>query len=180
MVPHPASITRVQLLYAMERFALAHEYAHHIGAHGKRSVLLAGTDNTGKHEEYEADLFALSLTRYQGYSETPQNLYSVSGAGAVLLLKCWECVRRARRVLLTGDDSLPPASTHPEVAERITAFRELDPHLPDHERRAFTQIREDFEIVIDAVWKELRPVYIEMHRLGLKPEQSQLATWLPS
>jgi hypothetical protein len=68
---------------------------------------------------------------------------------------------------------------HPEIGERITAFGDLDPHLPEYERRAFGQMREDFAAIIDAVWSKLRPVYVELHKAGLRPEGSELTSWLP-
>jgi hypothetical protein len=63
-VPFPASFTRMQLLFSMERFSLAHEYGHHVGQHGRVEAIGAdgNTDATG--QEIEADLFALSVDRY--------------------------------------------------------------------------------------------------------------------
>jgi hypothetical protein len=180
IVPRPASTTRVQLLHAMERFAIAHEYAHHIAAHGRRDTIQAGTDLAGIREEFDADLFALSLTRYLGTRDTPQNLYSMSGAAAVLLLKTWECVRRARHILLTGGDTTQQTGAHPELGERIDAFGELDPHLAEYERQAFSRNRNDFAAIVDAVWSKLRPVFVEMHTAGLRPAGSELASWLPN
>jgi hypothetical protein len=86
IVTYPGSITRQELLWAMERFSVAHEYAHHIAGHGKREFATRGLDAEGLDEEYEADVFALALSRHLGSKDGQINLWSVSEAGAVLLL----------------------------------------------------------------------------------------------
>jgi len=179
LVPSPASITRVHLLRAMELFSVAHEYAHHIGRHGKRDITGVGEDPIGKREEYEADLFALALSRYIGTNEQPQNLYAMSGAGAVLLLKCLECVRGARQILRTGKEATQSSRTHPNASDRIAAFDTLDAPLPKSEKEIFKQIRADFAAVTDAVWAKLSPWYVEMYNHGLRPdEDSSVDSWL--
>ena len=90
VVPFPASYTRGQLLFAMERFSLAHEYGHHIGQHGRKQEAGVDSDATRFKDEFEADLFALSLERYIGMRETRPNVFSASGAAGALLLKCHE------------------------------------------------------------------------------------------
>ncbi|MBI2816005.1 MAG: hypothetical protein HYX72_03610 [Acidobacteria bacterium] len=179
LVPSPASITRVQLLQGMELFSVAHEYAHHIGSHG--DGVATAEDSNAKREEYEADSLALTLSRYIGANEQPQNLYAMSGASAVLLLKCHECVRRARQILRTGSETIQSSRTHPNSSDRIAAFDAFDEHLPKSEREMFKQTREDFEDIIDAVWAKLRPWYVEMHNHGLRPaEDSSVDSWLPT
>jgi hypothetical protein len=174
LVSFPASVTRIQLLQSMERFSVAHEYAHHIADHGRRDVLGAGKDPEAVGEEFEADLFALSLDRYIGTNSNP---FSASGAAAVLLLKCLECVKRVRRIFLTGDDTTPPRINHPETVDRIAAFDGSDELAPDHAKRSFKAMREDFAVIIDEIYKRLRPIYIEMHKQGLRPLDS--TEWLP-
>jgi hypothetical protein len=180
LVPYPASITRVQLLLAMERFSVAHEYAHHIAHHGKREIIGSGsTDPEAINEELEADLFALSLDRHIGYREAPPNLSSASGAAAVLLLKCLECVKGVRQIFLTGDDTIQSRATHPEISDRIAAFNRLDEQVPDRNRQDFRKMREDFGTIVDAVYSKLKPIYIEMHQQGLRPLASANESWLP-
>jgi hypothetical protein len=179
VVPHPASITRHQVMWAMERFSVAHEYAHHVAGHGRRQFATKGVDPEGLLEEYEADAFALALSRYLGAKEERQNMWEISGAGAVLLLKCLECVRRARQVLLTGDDVVRGSGSHPEVSDRIEAFNYLDPSLPEHERISFRKLRDNVATLIDSVWPKLKRYYVMMYENGLRPESACDDSWLP-
>jgi len=170
IVPYPQSIVRGQLLGAMERFAIAHEYAHHIANHGRANEASVEGDPTSERDEFQADIFALGLSRYMERNEREPNFYAISGAGAVLLLKTLECVRKARQILTDGQETLPPSGTHPETARRIRYLDTLDNSLSEEEQKAFRQIRGDFVEIIDMVWSKLREWYLWMHEDGLRPE----------
>src|SRR6266567_5251552 len=142
-VPFPASFTRMQLLFSMERFSLAHEYGHHVGKHGKRAAIEVGGDAVAVGQEFEADLFALSVERYVGMRSVQPNPFSASGAGAAFLLKCHECVRRVRQILLSGEDAIQSDGVHPETSDRIAAFDDLDDQLPDTQREHLREMRND-------------------------------------
>ena len=178
IVPYPASITRIKLLLAMERFSVAHEYAHHVAQHGRKEVIGAGEDPDVIDQEFEADLFGLSLDRHIGYRNTPPNIFSASGAAAVLLLKCHDCVRRVRQIFLTGEDVIKQGTTHPEISDRIAAFDLLDEQIPDPNRKDFKKMREDFATIVDEVYRRLKPIYVEMHKQGLRPLDSTGESWL--
>ena len=79
----PPALTRIQLLAAMERFAIAHEYAHHVADHGKRETASAEEDELGKSEESEADFFAVRICRYLEAKETVRNSFSLRYGGGV-------------------------------------------------------------------------------------------------
>ncbi len=180
LVPYPMSITRAQLLFAMERFSLAHEYAHHIAKHGRREIIGVGEDTDAINEEIEADLFALTLDRHIGYCDTPPNLCSAAGAAAALILKLLECVRRVRQILLTGDDTLQPQRLHPAAADRIAAFDSLDGQVPERNRQDFRKIRRDFVTIVNEVYRRLRPIYVQMHKEGIRPLDAEPEPWLPT
>jgi hypothetical protein len=180
LVPYPASLTRTQLLFAMERFSVAHEYGHHVAQHGTREAIGVGKDPDAIDEEFEADLFALSLDRYIGTRGARPNLLSASGAAAVLLLKCQECVRRVRQIFLTGNDTIQSRGTHPEISDRIAAFDTLDDQLPDCNRQNFKDMRDNAGAIVDTVYSKLKPIYIEMHKHGLRPLTSADESWLPN
>jgi hypothetical protein len=180
LVPHPASITRAQLLFSMERFSLAHEYAHHIAKHGRRETIGVGERTDAINEEFEADLFALALERHIGYCDTPPNVCSAAGAAATLILKLLECVRRVRQIFLTGDDTLPPQRLHPAAADRIAAFDSLDGQVPERNRQDFRKMRRDFVIIVDEVYRRLRPTYVQMHKEGIRPLDTEHESWLPN
>jgi hypothetical protein len=89
-----------QMAFAMEIFALAHEYAHHALKHGRT----AGNPEQARQEEFEADQYALKVCeaveeaeRYQWLkgAELP-NPYLSTGAGGVLLLGSLEIFRKVK------------------------------------------------------------------------------------
>jgi hypothetical protein len=168
VVPLPASVIRQQLLWAMERFAVAHEYAHHIGAHGRREFVAKGADTESVNEEHEADLFAFRLTQIMGADD--KNIWAVSGAGPVVLLKSLHCIRQARQVLSTGLDTLPPSSTHPPISERLESFEQLDFTVREDQRTSFRKLRRNVATIIDLLWPKLLNYLLMMREHGLRPE----------
>jgi len=169
LVPYPASRTRGQILFSMERFSLAHEYAHHIGRHGCAATATVGCEGGGAEEELEADSFALTLERYIGMNDTPPNLFSASGAAAAVLLKCHECVKKARQILSTGEDVAHPDGIHPPVSDRITAFAVWDREIPEPHRQNITKIRQDLIALVDEMYRRLKPIYVRAHKDGVRP-----------
>jgi len=159
----------------MERFALAHEYAHHIGQHGRMTAVGAGGDTNALGQEFEADLFALSIERYIGMRDTRPNIFSASGAAAALLLKCHDCVRRVRQILQTGEDSVQSDGVHPETVERIAAFEALDHQLPEAQRDNLKGMRGECVAIVDGVYQRLKPIYLEMHKRGVRPSMTSQA-----
>lgn len=172
LIPFPSSHTRAQILFAMERFSLAHEYGHHIGQHGREQEAGIDVDAIKFKDEFEADLFALKLERHIGMREEQPNVFSVSGAAGVLLLKFHECVRRVRQILLTGDDAIHSDGVHPKTSDRIKAFSMLDHEIPERQRDHLKKMRNDCVTIVDEMYSLLRPIYREMHRQGVRPVPS--------
>ena len=172
LVPFPASRTRMQLLFAMERFSLAHEYGHHVGQHGRRAAIGVNSDADPFGLEFEADMFALGLERYIGMRDEPPNIFSASGAAAVLLLKCHDCIRRVRQILWTGEDAIQSDGTHPETPDRIAAFDLLDNQFPDLQRGHLREMRHSCAAIVDEMYRRLKPGYTAMHKLGQRPPHS--------
>jgi hypothetical protein len=172
LVPYPASRARMQLLFAMERFSLAHEYGHHVGQHGRRATVGVDDHADALGYEFEADLFALSLERYIGMRDKPPNIFSASGAAAVLLLKCHDCIRRVRQIRLTGGDAIQSDGIHPETPDRIAAFDRLDHQFPDSQRAALRKVRNNCVLIVDEMYSRLKPAYMAMHERRLKPPSS--------
>lgn len=156
----------------MERFSLAHEYGHHVGRHGRRMAIEAGGDAHAVGHEFEADLFALSLERYIGMREERPNLFALSGASAVFLLKCHECVRRVRQIFSTGEDAIQSDGVHPETSERVAAFDGLDHQLPDSQRDDLREMRNSCAAIVDDMYRRLKTVFVAMHKQGPKPPDS--------
>jgi hypothetical protein len=97
-----------------------------------------------------------------------RNFHLASGTGAVLLLKCLECVRRARHLFVHGNDMIASHS-HPETSARILAFDAIDEFLCEPNRKVYKHARESFSLVVDRLWRGLEPLYVQMHKSGLRP-----------
>ncbi len=162
------ALTRMQLLASMEHFAIAHEYAHHVADDGKREAVSTESDQLGEFEEYGADFIAVRICRYLESKGAACNFHLASGTGAVLLLKCLECVRRARHILIHGDDMIVSQS-HPETSARICAFDVIDEVLREPNQKVYKHARDSFSLIIDRLWRGLRPLYVQMHNSGLRP-----------
>jgi len=173
LVPFPASRTRAHVLFAMERFSLAHEYGHHIWQHGKEQEAAVDGNSNPFKDEFEADLFAVGIERYIGLQETPPNPFSASGAAGALLLKFHECVHRVRQVLSTGDDAIKSDGVHPETRDRIKAFGVLDHEIPEPQRDNLKKLRADCVTIVDEMYNLLKPNFLEMHRQGVRPLSSE-------
>jgi hypothetical protein len=179
IAPYPQSLTRAMLLSGFERFAIAHEYAHHVEEHGKMESLGVGGDPESPGQEIEADMFATALCRYMERREKQPNVYLVSGAAPVLLLKCLDYVRRTRKIFAGREAGSDESSgTHPETNERILAFDSYVDGLSPQDVSRYQRLRQEFCSVVDAVWIKLRPLYIRMYESGLRREESPIS-WLP-
>jgi hypothetical protein len=178
----PRVITRAQLLGAMELFAIAHEYGHHIAYKGLEGVASVQTNNKKKvySEEFEADFLACVICTHVGLRQTPQNLYSLWGAGGVLMLKSLELVRRARYTLNSGADQAPLSNTHPRVADRIRAMDAFNDMAPKDQKCPSEEIRKSFDEVTDRIWRGLFPIFSHLHSEGVRPLESGSALdgWL--
>ena len=83
IIPYPESISRAQMLIAMERFSIAHKYGHHVAGHGRKESAEAGPGDESFIEEHEADIFALGLSRgnMERKSAAPQYVCTFRGWG---------------------------------------------------------------------------------------------------
>jgi hypothetical protein len=168
LVPEPASFTRMQILFSMERFALAHEYGHHVGQHGSLMAAEAGSKAGHLAQEFEADLFALSIDRYVGMRDPRPNPFAASGAAAVLLLKSHDCVRRVRQILRAGNDEIQSDGVHPDTADRIAAFDSLDEQFSEPQRSNLRKMRNDCAEIVEEMYARLKPSFLEKHKRGLR------------
>lgn len=168
IVAHEKLQTRVELLYAMEWFAMAHEYGHHVAEH-VRSRSGGDAEDSVTHE-LNADCFARAISMRIGSEREPQNYFAMSGVGAVALLGALELVTRARTVIETGEDKPFESRTHPSLERRIDAIAALDGNAPEDWRIAFADIRACFMAIFEGVWLALRPGYLRLHADGIRPQ----------
>lgn len=107
-----------QMAYAMEIFALSHEYGHHCLKHAKAVADAA----TAKEQEFEADRFAHDICEHievnERYKWIPDreipNPYLASGSAGILLLGSLEIFRKVKDKIFHNE----PYDTHPEFSER--------------------------------------------------------------
>lgn len=156
--------TRVQMLFAMELFAVAHEYGHHVLMHGVTAS--SAIDADGLKMEYDADGFARMASMAIGTNEEPPNPFATSGAGSVLMLGALDIVRRTRHVLATGETEVPKRVTHPSLHERVGHVGSFDRFAPEGVRLQFQAMRSDLLGVVDAIWTALEPMLLAMHHEG--------------
>jgi hypothetical protein len=172
---------RIMLIRAVELFALAHEYGHHVMRHG-----LVDTSERSANsfvEEHQADIFARSASLAIGSRETPPNFYAMSGVGGVIMLGALDLVRRAKAVLKTGSDQTSTGDRHPPFADRIAHIGLLDQHLSLPEQRQGAVImRQSFVEIIEVIWETVRPNIVKLHEGGVRPIEgaSDPGGWLPT
>ena len=112
-----------QMAFAMEVFALAHEYAHHHHGHGRSFVSAA----EAKQEEHEADLYAVKVCEAVEADERYRwirgaelvNPYLSTGSGGVLLLGSLEIFRRVKSSVFENKKY----NTHPDFLDRCERIK---------------------------------------------------------
>jgi hypothetical protein len=151
----------------MEYFALAHEYGHHVGRHGQ-SGTSENADGSGS-EELGADMFARAISMRIGSESNPQNLFAMSGVGAVALLGILDLVTRSEAIIKTGSDESIGSGAHPPLRHRIEVIAQLDVSAPDDYQVMFADMRSCFLAIIEQLWVVLRPGYLLLFAEGLRP-----------
>jgi hypothetical protein len=170
LLPSNMMATRGLILDAVEIFAVAHEYAHHILRHGRlteASVDAANTDALRK-EEFEADKLAILLGQLETGNTEHENLLTVSGAGAVIMLRASEMVANARSILLTGSETKLEPKTHPTISERVDSLDQESLLWPKHQDH-LRDVRKCFDEILQGVWTQLIPIFLSLHEYGVRP-----------
>lgn len=156
--------TRLQILFAMEFFAVAHEYGHRVLMHGVTTSSDDGSDPIAM--EHHADGFARMVSLVAGTNAEPANPLAALGGGAVQMLGALDLVRRTTHVLTPGHTQFPARETHPPTAERIKHLGTFDRFVPEDIRPQFGGMRRDLEAVVEAIWTAVEPMFLGMHHEG--------------
>jgi hypothetical protein len=158
----------------MEWFAVGHEYGHGLANHRveEASAIDAGSERLEQiaylqGQEYEADAYGLLIAA--GLGQLSGNPFAATGTGAVVILAGLEMVLRARQILRTGNDILPGPRVHPSSAERRFALNAAVTEFFPKEMKTVSQMRADFEKIMEALWAELREFFFELHGAGVRP-----------
>lgn len=174
-------MTRIQLLRALELFAVAHEFGHHVEGHG---VLLSSEDRTDMlTEEHEADVFARVASIKIGATDQPPNRFAVAGVGGVVILGVLDLVRRAKALLAPHDKESDSSydETHPPLAERLSMISILDQYLPEAWRTSAPIMRQCFADILEIIWALTEPEFVRLRDAGMRPLSvvETGADWLP-
>lgn len=102
---------RLQLVNAMETFAVGHEIGHCLIEEARKPETFSSID-----EELLCDKYGLSISREIGNAR--KSVLHFSGAGAITLLRLAELCFPTKSVESTG------ARTHPDIADRIRSLTE--------------------------------------------------------
>jgi hypothetical protein len=158
--------TRLHMVHAMELFAVAHEYGHHVLLHGLSDSSLPTSDPT--QMEHDADGFGRMISIAIGSNAEPPNYFEITGAGGVLMLGSLDLVRRTIHVLTTGNTDFPPRDIHPPLADRIKTIGAFDDFVPERLRDQCAAMRADLLGVVEEVWVAIEPMLLEMFKKGVR------------
>lgn len=156
--------TRMQILFSMELFAVAHEYGHHVLLHGV--VENSRTTGDAVMMEHDADGFSRMVSMVIGTNSEPPNLFAISGASGALMLGVLDLVQRTKHVLEAGDTKFPPPEVHPPLHERVAHLGSFDHYVPEECRKQFAAMRDDLLWVVEMIWAAMEPMFLNMHHKG--------------
>lgn len=170
-----------QIRDAMELFAVAHEFGHHIANHSIGGEVSAdGVDaELSQSMEMEADFIGAVLTAQVAQDETSMNVFALSGLGGVILLSVLDFGRVAHEVLKYGKERDSVSGSHPQLALRVAMIKYTLAQYSDEETRDFIEmVHEQFRQVMEFVWSEGRLAVSKMHEQGVRPREKE-GGWLP-
>jgi hypothetical protein len=159
----------IEVLQRIELFCIAHEYGHILKGHvaEQREINARGAKDPDwdRGTEHNADAYGLILST--------SCLGNITHAffGASYFLACHDVLQRGIAVLRTGSaDKSHTDAGHPSPTERrdflVGVARQL---LSDSNMKAKIDSVTHIPDLIGILWKRTEPIWIEMHRKGIRP-----------
>ncbi|HEY4358754.1 MAG TPA: hypothetical protein VGN16_23605 [Acidobacteriaceae bacterium] len=150
---------RVQLLDAMETFAIAHEYAHFVAE--ERLPEFSGVLDSAQSQKLElfCDRLGLSISRESG--SVVDNYLTFAGVGALVTFRVMQMCDTARKLIgesfrpisgITGSDR--STSSHPEYEDRIQLLKgTLCENTALDQRDQLESIVEEYDFILCMIAK---------------------------
>jgi hypothetical protein len=163
--PAPLLGLRMEILEALEVFAIAHEYAHHILKHGRLQAASpdSGKDGAAWEEEFEADTLAIAVSQMVTGHQPNENVLMVSGVGMVVFLNTLRMLDEARQLLGMTAGTVASHGSHPSPADRLNHVDRQEWLWP-HFQAQFRHFRGAYGNMMRLVWEEIRPMFEEIGR----------------
>ena len=148
---------RLQLLHAMETFALAHEYAHFVAE--ERLPEFSGSLDQARSQNLEFFCDELGLTISREHGSVTNNYLSFTGIGALVSYRAIQMCESVRQSLLNSPLKSAPtvrqrehASSHPAPEERILAIKaQIYQKTASDQRDAVGAFVNEYDLILNSV-----------------------------
>lgn len=156
---------RMQLLVAMESFAVAHEFAH-FAAEERLPHLTGQLDIEDTHRlEYFCDSLGITLSR--NCDSATDNWLAFTGTGAIVLLRAIQLSESFRqRLQRVATNELADPSTHPTVEDRVACLKSrIVSSTADDQRQHVVDWLDEYDFIA----KSLNAMALRTLEVALQP-----------
>jgi hypothetical protein len=148
---------RVQLLHAMETFAVAHEYSHFVAE--ERFPASGSALGLDQSRELESFCDALGLVICRDCANREDNFLSFAGIGALVFLWAVQLCQTLRALLLDSVLQISNSvrrndqeSTHPALADRILAVKTMAMEMTASDQSEWVrEFIEEYDRILGAI-----------------------------
>lgn len=168
---------------AMSLFIVGHEYGHHIAQHKLGdSVGVGGEEKKIQYKkEFEADIYAALLSAEAGELTERPNWFSLTGAGAVVILTMLDLIQRGVQILREGYEAGHHESdSHPPLADRIQAIRAVSSnYFGEGNIHMAIAVQDTLIGTVLHAWDSAKKSLMQHHRNNVRPVEDASGGWLP-
>lgn len=148
---------RLQLLRAMETFAVAHEYAHFVA--DERLPEFSGSLDQSRSQQLEFFCDELGLAISREYGSITNNYLSFTGIGALVFFRAIQLCESVQQSLVNSPFKSPntvrqtaDASSHPAPEERILAIKaQMYQKTASDQRDDVEAFVEEYDLILRSV-----------------------------